>query len=319
MELKESIVYAQGRFQRYDEARVGLLTHGLNYGTGCFEGIRGFWREDEGQLYLFQLREHFDRLAQSARILLMQVPLSTEELVEITLELCRRNAFDQNVYVRPLIFKAAEDVGVRLHNVPEAFAIVALPYTSYFDDDRGLAVCVSSWRRADDTMAPARAKITGNYVNSALAKSEAQMSGFDEAILLSHDGHVSEGSAENLFLVRGGKLHTPDVAQNILEGVTRRTIMHLARQELALDVVERAIDRSELYTADEIFLSGTAAGIQYITSVDHRQIGGGTAGPVVQQLRRLYDLATLGHEAKYRSWVTSVYATRAKAVALHSL
>ena len=314
MNLNETFVYAQGGFRRYDDARVGLLTHGLNYGTGCFEGIRGFWHEGERELYLLQLREHYDRLAQSARILLMEVPHTTEELVEITLELCVRNRFEENIYVRPVMFKAAEDVGVRLHNVPAAFAIVPIPYTGYFDAEAGLKVCVSSWRRADDTIAPARAKITGNYVNSALAKSDAQMNGFDEAVLLSHDGHVSEGSAENLFLVKEGALHTPDVAQNILEGVTRRSIIHLARRELGIDVHERAIDRSELYCADEMFFTGTAVGALHVASVDHRPIGSGAAGPVVRRLRELYERTTMGQEPAYRSWVTPAYRRHRSAV-----
>jgi len=314
VDLNESIVYAQGTFRRYDDARVGLLTHGLNYGTGCFEGIRGFWNESERELFLLQVREHFDRLAQSAGILLMQLPHTTEELVEVTLELCVRNRFEENIYVRPLIFKSMEDVGVRLHNVPETFAIVALPYTSYFDGTSGLKVCVSSWRRADDTICPARAKITGNYVNSALAKSEAQMNGFDEAILLSHDGHVSEGSAENLFIVKGGALHTPDVAQNILEGVTRRNVMTLARRALGIEVIARAIDRSELYAADEVFFTGTAAGVQFAASIDHRPVSGGQAGPVVRRIRELYERAAYGREPAYRDWVTPAYGKRRQAV-----
>ena len=314
--LSESVVYAQGGFRRYEDARVGLLTHGLNYGTGCFEGIRGFWHTPERQLYLFALREHYDRLAQSASILLMTLPHTTEELVEITLELCSRNRFEEHIYIRPLVYKSAEDVGVRLHNVDEALSIVAVPYTSYFDAQRGLDVCVSSWRRADDTVAPARAKITGNYVNSALAKSEAQMNGFDEAILLSHDGHVSEGSAENLFLVKGGAVHTPDVAQNILEGVTRRVVIAFARHELGMEVIERAIDRSELYCADELFLTGTAAGVQAIASVDHRPVGGGGIGPVVERLRDIYARVTVGLEPAYRAWVTPTYGRRQEPLAV---
>jgi hypothetical protein len=180
MELNDTIVYAGGRFQRYDDARVGLLTHGLNYGTGCFEGIRGYWNAEDGELYLLQLREHYERLHASARILLMKLPHTVDELIALTVELCARNRFEQNIYVRPLIFKAAEDVGVRLTGVPDAFSICPLPFDRYFDATTGLRCCVSSWRRIDDTMAPARAKITGAYINSALAKSEAQMNGFDE-------------------------------------------------------------------------------------------------------------------------------------------
>jgi branched-chain amino acid aminotransferase len=310
MSLNESTVFAHGRYMRYDEAKVGLLSHGLNYGTGCFEGIRGYWNPEDRELNLLLLREHFERLRNSARILLMELPLSVDDLVEITAELCARNRFEENVYIRPLIYKCAEDVGVRLAGVPDAFAIVAVPFTHYYDASAGLKTCVSSWRRIDDTMAPARAKITGAYINSALAKSEAQMNGFDEAIMLSSDGHVAEGSAANLFMVKNGVLFTPDPTQNVLEGITRRAVVKLAGDELRISVVERALDRSELYVADEMFFTGTAAGITFVQSVDHRPVGDSRMGPVTRALRELYDRATSGREPKYRSWLTPVYAGR---------
>ncbi|HUY41588.1 MAG TPA: branched-chain amino acid transaminase, partial [Candidatus Dormibacteraeota bacterium] len=293
--LDATVVYASGGFRRYDEAKVGLLTHGLQYGTGCFEGIRGYWSEPERELFLVQLREHYERLATSAKILLMELPLSTDELIDVTVELCLRNAFEADVYVRPCIFKAAQDVGVRLHGVPSAFAIVPIPFTSYLDKSRGVRACVSSWRRADDTMVPPRAKVTGLYVNSALAKSEAVSNGYDEAILLSHDGHVSEGSAENIFLVRGGVLYTPDPSQNVLEGCTRRAVMEIARDR-GIEVVERAIDRGELYAADEIFFTGTAAGIAYVASVDQRTVGNGEIGPIARHITETYERAVVGRE-----------------------
>jgi branched-chain amino acid aminotransferase len=315
MELNDSIVFAAGRFQRYDDARVGLLTHGLNYGTGCFEGIRGYWNPDDRELYLLQLREHYERLHASARILLMKVPYAVDELCELTVELCARNRFEQNVYVRPLIYKAAEDVGVRLAGVPDAFAICALPFKGYFDATTGLRCGVSSWRRIDDTMAPARAKITGAYINSALAKSEAQLNGFDEAILLSHDGHVAEGSAANLFIVKDGVLYTPDATQNVLEGITRRTVIAFAKNDLGLRVVERALDRSELYIADEAFFSGSAAGIAFVSSVDHRPIGDGKIGPITRKLSEQFERLTQGREPAYRDYLTATYAGRAATVA----
>jgi len=310
MSLNASTVFAHGRFLSYDEARVGLLTHGLNYGTGCFEGIRGYWNAEDRELNLLLLREHFERLKSSARILLMDLPLAVDDLVEITAELCARNRFETDIYVRPLIYKSAEDVGVRLAGVPDAFAIVAVPFESYYDATAGLKTCVSSWRRIDDTMAPARAKITGAYINSALAKSEAQMNGFDEAIMLSSDGHVAEGSAANLFLVKNGTLFTPDPTQNVLEGITRRAILQLTSHELGIPVVERALDRSELYVADELFFTGTAAGITFVQSVDHRVVGDGRLGPVTRALREHYDRATSGRDPKYGSWLTPVYAGR---------
>ncbi|BDE04869.1 branched chain amino acid aminotransferase [Vulcanimicrobium alpinum] len=310
MHLGDLTVYHDGRFTRYDDAKIGLLTHGLQYGTGCFEGVRGFWNAHEEELYLLELAPHYDRLAQSARILLMQLPHTTAELIDISIELCVRNAFRGDVYLRPFSYKANEDIGVRLHDVRDAFAIVAIPFDRYFDTARGLRCGVSSWRRMDDTMAPARGKITGIYVNSALAKSEAIMNGLDEAIMLSAEGHVSEGSAENLFIVRRGMLHTPDASQNILEGVTRRAVMTLAREELGIETVERPIDRSELFIADECFITGSAAGIQWIESIDHRQVGDGQRGPISAALIDLYDRAVRGNVPKYAHWLTPAYAQR---------
>ena len=310
MDLSSTIVYSNGSFCRYDEAKVGLLTHGLQYGTGCFEGLRGYWSEADRELYLVLLREHYERLAISAKILMMKLPHSVDELIEITAELSARNKFETDIYLRPCIFKAAEDIGVRLHNVPDSFAIIPLPFGSYLDTNKGLRVCVSSWRRADDTMAPPRAKITGLYVNSALAKSEAVTNGFDEAILLSHDGHVSEGSAENLFLLRRGVLYTPDPSQNVLEGCTRRAIMTLAREKFGLDIVERSIDRGELYSADEVFFTGTAAGIAFVSSIDNRVVGDGTMGPISKQLSDAYIAAVTGKDSTYKSWLTPAYANR---------
>ncbi|HTX58879.1 MAG TPA: branched-chain amino acid transaminase [Verrucomicrobiae bacterium] len=309
MDLSKTTVYAGGAFGPYEDAKVGLLTHGLQYGTGCFEGIRGYWVPQERELLLVLLREHYERLSTSAKILTMKLPHTVDELVEITLELCARNRFESDVYVRPFVYKAAEDVGVRLHGVPDAFAIVPVPFTSYLDTRKALHVCVSSWRRADDTMAPPRAKITGLYVNSALAKSEAIENGYDEAILLSHDGHVAEGSAENIFLVRRGVLYTPDPSQNVLEGCTRRAIMDIAH-DLGIDVVERSIDRGELYCADEIFFTGTAAGIAAVGSVDRRVVGDGATGPITQRLGEVYARAVTGREPRYADWISKTYASR---------
>ncbi len=308
MDLSSMIVYASGEFCRYEDAKVGLLTHGLQYGTGCFEGIRGYWVPEEDELFLVLLRDHYERLITSAKILTMTLPKSTDALLDVTLELCRRNHFRKDVYIRPFMYKAAEDIGVRLHGVPDALAIVPAPFTAYLDTTRGLHVCVSSWRRADDTMAPPRAKITGLYVNSALAKSEAVQNGYDEAILLSHDGHVAEGSAENIFLVRRGVLYTPDPSQNVLEGCTRRAIMDIARDEFGLQIVERSIDRGELYCAEEVFFTGTAAGIAHVASIDRRVVGDGRVGPITKNLGEFYDRIVTGREPRYEHWITRTYA-----------
>jgi len=309
MQLDDLIVYARGDFRRYADAKVGLLTHGLQYGTGCFEGVRGFWEQDERELYILHARDHFRRLHDSAKILMMKLPKSADALAEITLELCARNKFESEVYIRPFVYKADEAIGVRLEGVKDEFAIVAIPFVGYFGEAKGLRCGLSSWRRIEDTVAPARAKVTGIYINSALAKSEAIANGFDEAIMLSHDGHVSEGSAENIFIVKNGDLITPDPTQNILEGVTRRCAMTIAR-DLGFTIVERPIDRSELYTASEVFLTGSAAGIMPVESIDRRTVGDGKTGTITKAIMDVYERAVRGKEPRYRDWVTPVYANR---------
>jgi branched-chain amino acid aminotransferase len=306
MELDGLTVYFDGHYCRYDEAHLGLMTHAFQYGTSCFEGIRGFWSDEERRLFLFRLEPHMRRLQASAKILQVTLPGNPAALSDIAVELCVRNAFQEDVHLRPFAYKATQSVGVRLHDLQDGFAMVAIPYSSYFDANNGLNTCVSSWRRIDDTIAPARAKINGVYINSALAKSEALQSGFDEAIMLSHDGHVAEGSAENIFLVRDGVLLTPDVSCNILEGITRDTMIVLARRELALTVLERAVDRSELYSADEVFLTGSAAGIAWVKSVDHRIVGNGEIGPVTSRLANMYEAIIRGKEPRYRDWLRAV-------------
>lgn len=313
MDLSSITVFAGGEFRRYEDAKVGLLTHGLQYGTGCFEGIRGYWEPEDQEMYLVLLRDHYERLRLSAKILTMTLPHTVDELIAISIDLVQRNNFRTDIYLRPCIFKSAEDIGVRLHGVPDYFAIIPVPFTSYLDTSKGLNVCVSSWRRADDTSAPPRAKITGLYVNSALAKSEAIGNGYDEAILLSHDGHVSEGSAENVFLVRGGTLYTPDPSQNVLEGCTRRAIMQIAQEQFDIPIVERSIDRGELYTADEAFFTGTAAGIAYIRSVDKRVVGDGSMGPISRQLSEFYQRCVRNKETAYTNWLTTTYKNRQRA------
>jgi branched-chain amino acid aminotransferase len=310
MELGDVRVYHAGEFVAYRDAKVGLLTHGLNYGTGCFEGIRGYWNEAEGELYFFRLEDHYQRLHKSAALLLMRLDDDVETMCRNTVELVHLNGYRQDVYVRPLAFKAAEEIGVRLHNVRDDFAIVAIPHQSYFESGKGLRTCVSSWRRIDDNSAPARAKLTGVYVSSALAKSEAIGNGFDEAILLTPDGHVAEGSAENIFLVRDGAVHTPPVSDAILEGITRKSLIDLLRDELRVEVRERTIDRSELYQADEIFFSGTAVGVSPVVEVDRRPVADGSVGPIAAALGDLYRDITLGRVAKYRGWLTPCHIVK---------
>ena len=300
-------VYFEGEIVQYKDAKVGLMTHALHYGTGCFEGIRAYWSPEQSQLYALSLAEHYERLVQSAHILRMQTPLSIERMSQLTLELLRRNGFREDVYVRPLMYKASEEIGVRVHNLRDAFAIYMQPFGAYVDTEAGLRCMVSSWRRIDDNAAPARSKCTGIYINSALAKTEAMENGFDEAIVLTHEGHVCEGSAENLFIIRKGVVHTPAVTENILEGITRQTLIHLMREEMGLEVVERAIDRSELYVADEVFLCGTGAQVAPVIEIDRRRIGDGEPGPMTQKLQRDYFDLCKGRNPKYRDWLDPVY------------
>ncbi len=300
-------VYFEGEIVRYRDAHLGLMTHALHYGTGCFEGIRAYWDADNGQLFALSLREHYERLLQSASILRMQVPMQVEQMALLTLDLLRRNGYREDVYVRPLMYKASEEIGVRVHDLRDAFAIYMQPFGAYVDTESGLRCMVSSWRRIDDNAAPARSKCTGIYINSALAKTEAMENGYDEAIVLTNEGHVCEGSAENLFIIRKGVVHTPAVTENILEGITRSTLIHLLREEMGLEVVERAIDRSELYIADEVLLCGTGAQVAPVVEIDRRRIGDGEPGPLTMKLQRDYFAICKGRNPKYRDWLDPVY------------
>jgi branched-chain amino acid aminotransferase len=296
-----------GRIVPVEEAKVSVRTHTMNYGTGCFEGIRAYWNEEEGQLLVFKLREHYQRFLNSCRILYIDLPYSADDLCAITLDLIRREGYRSDTYIRPLAYKSDELIGVRLHNLTDAVTIFATPFGRYVEAEEGARVHVSSWRRIDDNAIPARAKIVGAYVNSAFAKTEAQLNGFDEAIVLNQDGHVSEGSAENLFIVRDGVVVTPPATDNILEGLTRAVVMQLCREQLGLSVVERSIDRTELYVADEVFFTGTGVQIAAITEIDRRKVGGGMMGPVVRELRDLYFDVVRGRLPQYRHWCTPVY------------
>ncbi len=300
------MVYFNGQFVPLAEARVGILTHALHYGSGVFEGIRAHWNEAQQELFVMRPVEHYERWKQNCGILRIEVPPSPEELSELTLELLRRNNFRTNVYIRPLAYKSAERIGISFDD-QNAFALIALPFGDYLPTDRGLHAGVSSWRRIDDNMIPARAKICGAYVNSALASDEAHRCGFDEAIFLNEAGHVAEGSSCNIFMVRKGKLVTPSVTENVLEGITRDSVMELARRELGLEIVERPIDRSELYLCDELFFTGTAVAIAPVTQVDHRPVRDGKIGAISQKLQQFYFDATRGHLQTYSNWLAPVY------------
>lgn len=307
--------YFQGKIVPYEQAKVGVMNHTLNYGTGVFGGIRGYWNEEQEQLFVFRPTDHFRRMLDSAKILCSQIDYDVDEMRDLALELLRSEGLREDCYLRPLIYKSDELIGVRLHDLTDELAMFAVPFTRYVDRDEGAHVTFSSWRRIDDNMIPARGKITGAYVNSALIKTDAVRAGFDEALVLTQDGHVSEGSAENIFLLRHNKLITPPVSDNILEGITRRTVMTLAEQELGLEVEQRSVDRTEVFLADEFFMTGTAAQITAIVRVDHRPIGEGVMGPVTAEMRRLYSDVVRGRIKQYLHWTVPVYVDERQPVA----
>ena len=251
--------FFRGEYVPLSEAKVSVMTHALHYATGVFEGIRGNWNEDKGVLYIFRLREHYERLLRGCRLLMLDIPYSLDELCEITVELVQRNRHQQDIYIRPLAYKSAELVAnLKLQDLASDFTLSTVPFGNYLGTDL-LRCCTSSWRRPEDTMIPTHIKSSASYVNSILAKTEATLAGFDEAIILNQQGQVCEGSGENIFMVYQGRLITPVLEDNALPGFTRETIIQLAQNELGLEILERSIDRSELYLAEEVFLTGTAA------------------------------------------------------------
>ncbi len=299
--------YFENRIVPYSEAHIGVATHAFNYGTAAFGGMRAYWNAAEEQLYLFRPLDHFTRLLDSAKILAADLSYTPEDLTEITLELLRTEGFREDAYIRPIIYKADEGIGVKLHGLRDAITIFSVPFGKYLSNDTGAHVTISSWRRIDDNMIPARAKINGAYVNSALIKTDAQRAGFDEALVLTQEGHISEGSAMNVFVVRNGQIITPPVTDNILEGISRRSVMALAPAELGLPVIERSIDRTEIYLCDEIFMTGTAAQITAVTRVDYRPIGSGEMGPITARLREIFNQVVRGQMPKYKDWLRPVY------------
>jgi len=305
--LERSLGYFGGAIVPMAEAKVSVATHGLNYGTGCFEGVRAYWNAEADQLYVMKLREHFERFSKSCEMLKIRDRPSTDELCEITLELLRRNEYREDVYIRPLAFKTSTSIKLMLRGVPDEVTIFTFPFGNYVDITSGLNVSVSSWQRINDNAIPARSKVTGAYINSALAVDDALEAGFDETIFLTADGHVSEGSSCNVFLLRGGKLVTPPVTADILEGITREAIIELAEQELGLSIIERPVDRSELYVADEVFFCGTGVQVSPVTRVDGRSVGTGRPGSLTVRLQRAYFRAVRGQDGRYSSWLTPVY------------
>lgn len=301
-----SFAFFQGETVPLEEAKIGVMVHALHYGTAVFEGIRGNWNEEVGQLYLFRLTEHYRRLLNGARVLKMNPAYKPEDLCNITVELARKCQLKEDIYVRPLAYKSSQTLGVRLHDLEDDLLIIIIPWGAYLDMES--AHCsVSSWHRPPDNTMPPSVKITGMYVNNAFAKTQAIENGFDEAIMLTPDGHVAEGSGENIFILADGKLITPPISNNILPGITRDSIITLAREEFGVETIERTIDRVELYNAEECFLTGTAAHLTPVSEVDHYKIGSCPVGPFTERLRDLYFDVIRGKHPGYMHWCTPVF------------
>ncbi len=301
------ITYFQGEYVPLGDAKVSVMTHAFMYGTAVFEGIRAYWNEDQGMLYGLKLREHMERIRRNAGMLLMTDLPPVDELVRIVVETIRRNEFRQDAYIRPCFYKSGLSVGVRLHNLPHALVVLAVPFGSYIDTEKGVRIMTSTWRRNADDALPARGKIVGGYVNMAFQKTEAELNGFDEALVLTADGHASEASAANMFVVRDGVLLTPPVNDDILEGVTRRAVIELA-ETFGIPVESRSIDRSEIYVADEMFLCGTGVQLSPVIELDHRPIAGGAIGPITRQLHEAYFAAVRGNDKRFMHWLTPIPA-----------
>ncbi|MBI4186407.1 MAG: branched-chain amino acid transaminase [Chloroflexi bacterium] len=299
----QSYAFFRGEFVPLSEAKIGIMTNSFHYGTGVFEGIRGNWNAEQQQIYLFRLKEHYQRMQQGCRILKMDLPCTVDEMCRITVEVAQRCDFKEDIYIRPLAYKSSEALGVRLHGLECDFFVFAIPWGRYLDVDKARCL-VTSWRCTGEVP---RAKLTGLYLNNALAKTEAVENGFDEGIMLTPQGYVAEGSGENIFLVMNGKLVTPASHNNILLGITRDTTMKLAKNELEIETIERTIERAELYTASECFLTGTAAHITPVAEIDRRPIGNGEIGEVTARLQNLYLEIIRGDNPKYRDWCTPVY------------
>lgn len=302
-----AVAYFEGKFVPIEEAKVSIMTHTFNYGTGLFEGIRGYYVHEEDNILIFRLKEHVDRMVRNFNIMCMEIPEDQKKIKEICIELVRRSGFREGAYIRPICYKSELSLGPKLRGVSSSFCCYVIKLGDYCDIETGLNVVVSSWRRLADNAIPSRVKATGSYLNSSLAATDAKEAGFDEAIFLREDGTVSEGSAMNMFMIRGGKLYTTPPSADILVGITRNTVIELARQELGLEVVERPIARTELYVADELFFCGTGAQVAPVRRVDQRPIGHGKPGPISKKLQNIYFQVVQGKIPKYRNWCTPVY------------
>lgn len=300
-----STIWMNGELVPWAEARVHVLTHGLHYGSGVFEGIRAY--ETANGPAVFRLVDHIDRLFNSARVYLIEIPYSRADLIAATKEVVRSNGLS-SCYIRPIVYLGYGEMGLNPLPCRVDVAIAAWPWGTYLGDDgvaNGVTVKISSWQRHDPNAVPPAAKATGMYLNSSMAKVEALKAGYDEAVILSPQGFVSECTGENLFVLRKGRLVTPPASAGALEGITKDSVMDIAA-DLGHEVVEANVLRSDLYTADEVFLSGTAAEVVPIRSVDDRPVGDGKPGPVTKAIQSAYFAAVRGETDRYKNWLDYV-------------
>ena len=294
--------YFEGRLVPLEEARVSIATHALNYGTAVFEGIRAY-RQDDGRLAILFGPEHYERMLRNGRLLRASVTETVDQLVEVTRELLRRNEHDSDVYIRPLLYKSAASLRLQLSGLNDRIAIFSFPMGDYLPTG-GLRATLSGWQRVNDNAIPARGKVTGSYVNACFAAEDAHAGGYDEALLLTADGHLAEASSANLFVVRGQEIATPPLADDVLPGITRAAVMQIAA-DAGHSVAERKIDRTELYLADEVFLTGTGVQVAPVASVDGRPIGSGDY-PISMSLQERYFAAVRGSDPRYATWLTPI-------------
>lgn len=304
--MNDYLAFYQGEFVKEDDIKISVRSKAFNYGLGCFEGIRAYWNEEKGQLYVFRMREHYERLLQSCKALYINIPYTVDDLCNATVELLKRNNFKTTVYIRPVAYKDSSKLAPTLYDDEDKIVIYCQPLNKFMDKE-AFRVCVSSWRRISDNMIPARTKPTGGYLNSALASMEAVRNGYDEAIFLTDEGKVCEGPGENIFIFKNGKVVTPPASDNILEGITRDMVIRIAKDELKLPVEERSISRTELYSADEVFFSGTAMEVAPVVEVDRRTVSDGKPGEVALKIKDLLMNAACGNNQKYLHMCTPVY------------
>ncbi|PZC40918.1 MAG: branched-chain amino acid aminotransferase [Chloroflexi bacterium] len=305
--MNSPIAYLNNEFMELKDAKINIVTHAFNYGTGVFEGIRGNWNDQSEQLYIFKLEEHVERIFNSAKIMRLDPQITKDQMCQILIELVKKNNYREDIYIRPIIYKSSEIVGLRMHDLDDDFLAYIVPFGNYLDPNAGIHCGVSSIRRIDDSMVPVRAKVTGIYVNNSMAKTEAVLNGYDEAIMLNMDGHISEGTGENIVIIKNNTIISPTAADNILEGLTLEAVLEIVKNHLQINIERRSIDRSELYIADEVFMTGTAAHVTPVVSIDKINIGNGKPGLLSKKIQEIYFSIIRGENDQYSKWLKKIY------------